>query len=204
VVPQGLVVILPFFLFGDFRSLFFEFPWGRLEGVSLRNSCWISRMRTLCLFAWWSWSNKPSETASIWVFSVVYFRFLLIEWALGTELLAKCSPRGTPTIPKVSLWSVERIGRTIAWSFEFFPRIEFFPTVQAKTGLTGFPNWSDRFSPVGCPKEFLTEKVPVMLWLFFLKGGEVLEVGFLSKGSLGSFWTELANRSDRFPLPMWG
>jgi hypothetical protein len=28
-------------------------------------------MRTLFLFAWWSWSNKPSETASNWVFSVV-------------------------------------------------------------------------------------------------------------------------------------
>jgi hypothetical protein len=37
------------------------------------------------------------------VFLVVDFRFLLIEWVLGTELLAKGSPRGTPTIPKVSL-----------------------------------------------------------------------------------------------------
>jgi hypothetical protein len=31
----------------------------------------------------------------------VDFRFLLIEWVLGTELLAKGSPRGTSTIPKV-------------------------------------------------------------------------------------------------------
>jgi hypothetical protein len=31
------------------------------------------------------------------------FRFHLIEWVLGTEFLAKGSPRGTPTIPKVSL-----------------------------------------------------------------------------------------------------
>jgi hypothetical protein len=30
-------------------------------------------------------------------------RFLLIEWVLGTELLAKGNPRGTPTIPKGSL-----------------------------------------------------------------------------------------------------
>jgi hypothetical protein len=37
------------------------------------------------------------------VFLRVDFRFLLIEWVLGTELLAKDSPRGTPTIPKVSL-----------------------------------------------------------------------------------------------------
>jgi hypothetical protein len=33
----------------------------------------------------------------------VDFRFLLIEWVLGTELLAKGSPRGIATIPKVSL-----------------------------------------------------------------------------------------------------
>jgi hypothetical protein len=33
----------------------------------------------------------------------VDFRFLLIEWVLGTELLAKGSPQGTSTIPKVSL-----------------------------------------------------------------------------------------------------
>jgi hypothetical protein len=37
------------------------------------------------------------------VFLRVDFQFLLIEWVLGTELLAKDSPRGTPTIPKVSL-----------------------------------------------------------------------------------------------------
>jgi hypothetical protein len=43
-------VFLPFFLFGDFRSLFLEFPRGRFEGVSLRDSCWMSLMRTLCLF----------------------------------------------------------------------------------------------------------------------------------------------------------
>jgi hypothetical protein len=37
------------------------------------------------------------------VFLRVDFRFLLMEWALGTELLYKGSPRGAPTIPKVSL-----------------------------------------------------------------------------------------------------
>jgi hypothetical protein len=40
---------------------------------------------------------------SLEVFLRVDFRFLLIDWVLGTELLAKGSPRGTPTIPKVSL-----------------------------------------------------------------------------------------------------
>jgi hypothetical protein len=37
------------------------------------------------------------------VFLRVDVRFLLINWVLGTELLAKGSPRGTPTIRKVSL-----------------------------------------------------------------------------------------------------
>jgi hypothetical protein len=71
----------------------------------------------------------------------------------------------------------------------------FFPTIQAKTGLTGFPNQSDRFSPVGCREEFLSEKVSVVLWLFLFRGGEVLEVGFLSVGFLGSSGQ---NRPNRF------
>jgi hypothetical protein len=87
---------------------------------------------------------------------------------------------------------VERIRRSIGGRFEFFPRVEFFPTVQTKTGLTGFPNRSGRFSPVGCREEFLSKEVPVVLWLFLFKGGEVLEVGFLSEGFLGSFCTEPA------------
>jgi hypothetical protein len=66
------------------------------------------------------------------VFLRVDFRFVLIEWVLGTELLTKGSPRGTPAITKVSLWSVERIGRSIDWKVEFIPRAEFFLTVQAK------------------------------------------------------------------------
>jgi hypothetical protein len=37
------------------------------------------------------------------VFLRVDFRLLLIEWVLGTQLLAKGSPRGSPTISKVSL-----------------------------------------------------------------------------------------------------
>jgi hypothetical protein len=48
------------------------------------------------------------------VFLRVDFRILLFDWVLGTELLAKGSPRGAPAIPKVSLWSVEQIGRSIA------------------------------------------------------------------------------------------
>jgi hypothetical protein len=37
------------------------------------------------------------------VFLRVDFRFLLIEWVLGAELLAKGSPHGSPTTPIVSL-----------------------------------------------------------------------------------------------------
>jgi hypothetical protein len=62
----------------------------------------------------------------------VDFRFLLIEWVLGIELLAKGNPRGTPSIPKVSLSSVERIGRLIGGCVEFLPRAVFFPTVRQK------------------------------------------------------------------------
>jgi hypothetical protein len=88
----------------------------------------------------------------------------------------------------VSLWSVERIGRSIARSFEFFPWAMFFQTVQAKsvwpvsqTSLTGL-------SLVGCRKEFFSEKFFVVLWLFLFRGGVVFEEGFLSEGFLKPVW----------------
>jgi hypothetical protein len=90
---------------------------------------------------------------------------------------------------------VEQIGRSIGWRFEFFPRVGLFQTIQTKIGLTGFPNRPDRFSPVGCREEFLSKEVPVVLWLFLFKRGEVLEVGFLSEGFMGSSGQ---NWSDRF------
>jgi hypothetical protein len=37
---------------------------------------------------------------------------------------------------------MERIGRSIGGRFEFFPWVEFFPTVEAKTGLTGLALWA--------------------------------------------------------------
>jgi hypothetical protein len=110
------------------------------------------------------------------VFLRVDFQFPLIAWVLGTELLAKGRPWGTPTIPKVSLWSVERIGRSIGGRFEFFPRAVFFPTVQAKTSVTSFPNRSDRFHPVGCREGFLSKEVSIVLWLLLFRCGKALEV----------------------------
>jgi hypothetical protein len=59
---------------------------------------------------------------------------------------------------------------------------------------------------VGCPEEFQSKEVTVVLWLFLFKGGEVLEAGFLSEvfwglsGQIGL--TGLPNWSDRFPLPV--
>jgi hypothetical protein len=78
----------------------------------------------------------------------------------------------------------------------------FFPTVQAKTGLTGFPNRSDRFRPVGCREVFLSKEVSVVPWLLLFRCGKALDMfrvfgEFLDKTGL----TSLPNRSDWFPLP---
>jgi hypothetical protein len=71
----------------------------------------------------------------------------------------------------------------------------FFPTVQAKTGLTGFPNRSDWFLHVGCREEFLSKGVSVALWLLLFRGGKALEVFWVSR----EFWgVSGQNRSDRF------
>jgi hypothetical protein len=44
----------------------------------------------------------------------VDFRFFLIEWVLGTELLAKGSPRGTPNYSQ-SLTLIRGTNREIDW-----------------------------------------------------------------------------------------
>jgi hypothetical protein len=110
------------------------------------------------------------------VFLRVDFQILLIEWVLGAKLLTKGSPRGAPSTPKVSLLYVERIGGSISWSFEFLPWAVFFPTVQAKTGLSCFPNRSNRFRSVGCREGFLSKRVSVALWLLLFRCGKGLEV----------------------------
>jgi hypothetical protein len=115
------------------------------------------------------------------VFLRVRFRFLLIEWVLGTKLLAKGSSRGAPT------------GCVL-------------PDCLGKTSLTVFPNRSDRFSPVGCREGFLSKGVSVVLWLLLFKGGKALEVFWVS-GSFGEFLdktglTGLPNRCNRFLLPV--
>jgi hypothetical protein len=96
---------------------------------------------------------------------------------------------------------VERIERLIGGRVEFFPRAVFFPTVQAKTGLTGFPNRSDLFRPMGCQEGFLSKEVPVVLWLLLFRCGKALEVFWFFGEFLDNVGlTGLPNRSDRFPL----
>jgi hypothetical protein len=166
-------------------------------------------MRKL-LFNYSLYSHPENGNFRVWqkVFLRVDFRFLLIEWVLGTNLLAKGSPWGAPTIPKVSLWSVERIGRSISWSFEFFSRAVFLPTVQAKpawpvsqTSLTGLSLWAVE---KGCwARESLS------CYGFFCSKVERLLRCFGSQGGFGEFLdkailTGLPNRSNQFPLPVWG
>jgi hypothetical protein len=75
----------------------------------------------------------------------------------------------------------------------------FFPTVQAKTSLTGFPNRFDRFRPMGCREGFLSKGVSVALWLLLFKGGKALEVFWVS----WEFWgVSGQNRPDRFAKPV--
>jgi hypothetical protein len=73
------------------------------------------------------------------------------------------------------------------------------PDCPGKTVLTGFPNRSDWFSPVGSREEFLSKGVSVVLWLLLFKGGKALEVFWV----LGKFWgASRQNRPDRFAKPV--
>jgi hypothetical protein len=81
----------------------------------------------------------------------------------------------------------------------------FFLTVQAKTGLTGFPNRSDRFRPVGCREGFFEQGILCSSMASFYSDVERLLRCFGSHGSFGEFLdkiglTGLPNQSDRFPL----
>jgi hypothetical protein len=85
----------------------------------------------------------------------------------------------------------------------FFPWAVFFLTIQAKTCLTGFPNRSDRFRPVGCREGFLSKEVSVVPWLLLFRCGKALEVFWVFGEVLDKVGlTGLPNRSDRFPLPV--
>jgi hypothetical protein len=55
------------------------------------------------------------------------------------------------------------------------PRAVFFPTVQAKTGLTCFSNQSDRFRPMGCRERFLSTEVFAAPWIRLFRCGKVFE-----------------------------
>jgi hypothetical protein len=82
--------------------------------------------------------------------------------------------------------SVERFGKSRFGFGGVDPRAVFFPTVQAKTDLTGFPNQSDWFRPVGCRERFLSKEVSVDPWLRLFRCGKALE----TFGLFGSFWTK--------------
>jgi hypothetical protein len=78
----------------------------------------------------------------------------------------------------------------------------FFSTVQAKTGVTGFPNRSDRFRLVGCREGFLSKEVSVVPCLLSFRCGKAFEVFWVIGEVLDKVGlTGLPNRSDRFPLP---
>jgi hypothetical protein len=97
---------------------------------------------------------------------------------------------------------MERSGRLIEGSVEFFPRAVFFSTVQAETGLTGFTNRSDQFRAVGCQEVFLSKEVSVVPWLLLFRCGKALEVFWVFREFLDKIGlTGLPNWSDRFLLP---
>jgi hypothetical protein len=75
------------------------------------------------------------------------------------------------------------------------------PDRPGKTGLTGFPNRSDQFSPVGCREGFLSRKVSVVLWLFLFKEGEVLEAFWAVLVSKVFWGVPGQNQPDRFAKP---
>jgi hypothetical protein len=115
VFPQGCVVLFPSFFVVIFGALCCDFLGGVLRTISW-GFCWVSRMRTLCLFGWRLCPQISLESDSIlWFFRVARvlalesrnLRFLLILSILSRFLSGRGYPGGNLAIPKVSLLSVE-------------------------------------------------------------------------------------------------
>jgi hypothetical protein len=186
-------------------------------GVYFRDSCWVSRMRTSCLFAWWYWSNKPSETTSIWVLSVVSMG--RCSWGLTSDSSWLSGSWGPSFLPKVAhkvpqlspkshfdpwnklgdqLLGVLSFSRGLCSSRLSMPK-PVWPVSQ--TGLTGLALWA-------VVKSFWARESLLCYGFFCSKEGRLLRC-FRSQGVFGEFLdktglTGLPNRSNRFPLPVWG
>jgi hypothetical protein len=122
------------------------------------------------------------------------------------DFASTSSPRGTPTIPKVSLWFVERIGRSIARSFEFFPRAVFFPTVQAKSVWLVSQIGQTGLALCAVMKSFWVRKSLSCYGYSCSEEEWFLRQVFCQKGFWGvpdrTVLTGLLNRCDWFPLPV--
>jgi hypothetical protein len=64
VVPQGLIVSIPFFLFADFRSLFGRYFVRQIWECFGGRGGW--RIGLVLPFSWWSCPHKPHESTRIW------------------------------------------------------------------------------------------------------------------------------------------
>jgi hypothetical protein len=204
VVPQGLFVFCLFSLFGDFWRLFLEFPLRSFGSISLRYSCWMSHMRTLCLFAWWPCSKKPSETASIWWFSVEFLG--RCSWGLtsdsswlgrfwGPSFQPKIAHEVSQLSPKSHLNPWKELGDRSRWRLSF------------SRGLSSSrlprQNRPDRFSPSGLSRGVFEQESLVHAMTFLvprLKGSWGVLARFGLEGLLGISWKKLA---DRFAKPAW-
>jgi hypothetical protein len=113
-----------------FLVIFLAEFWGRFLGAS----CWVSRMRTMCLFGWWLCLKKHLESTSIWCsFGVARVldlkglnpHFPLIVGVSVRFLWGRGWPGGNSAITEVSPQSVGWIGRSGDGKLRVDPRLDF-------------------------------------------------------------------------------
>jgi hypothetical protein len=101
------------------------------------------------------------------VFLRVDFQFVLIEWVLGTELLAKVANEVSRLSPKSQLDSWNVSGDRSLGELSFSRGL--------CSSRLSRQNKRDRFSPMGCSEDFLSKRVSVMLWTWQEKLVEAYE-----------------------------
>jgi hypothetical protein len=140
VVPQGLDVLFPFVIFGDFWSPFLVILLERFRGRFLEDL-----LSFVILFSLIPLPNPWEKGLDFGVFVVLRFgvflaeilRFLLFQRVLVDHNLAMECPWGVPSIPKVLFETVERIERSGVGFGGVDPRVLFIPSCPGLTGLTG-------------------------------------------------------------------
>jgi hypothetical protein len=192
VVPQGLDVLFPFVLFGDFRSPFLAIFLERFRGLSLWDLVGDVCMNPSWFFSLWFPSQILSKGARLWGFlgsrvRGVFGRISLIPLDLasfGGPNLGYGVPMRCSYYPQRLAQIRGAIREIGSWLWKSWPRVLFIPERPSLTGLTGATHRSDR-----CKVLWVLPRVNVLVSSLLSRVAAVSSLGHFGARKVGlGFW----------------